>query len=210
MSLPYPTGDNQPLETRIAEALVARLRLLHRENGLFLAHIGEAPVMPSRMSDEPWDMLVQQLRGQTPAVLVIIDSARTTSMNTSGDLWQLSFNVTLALLSTHRRDTIAGRINPDVASQNADNRDPGLRAMCELADMLVRGWRPDITGAHEIKPGSRGMQTVFVGKAGTMRELDYVAVVDIESSDWPDPARYLDRIRTELDAGLAIETEVTQ
>ena len=207
MTLPYPDGATEPLETRIAVAILARLRLLHRDNGLFLAHVGETPAMPSRMSGDAWDMLVQQVRGQAPAALVVIDAARTTTTNTSLDRWQLEYELTVALFSNHRRDTITGRINPDTASLAANGRDPGLRAACELADMLLRGWRPDVAGTHEIKPGSRGMQTVFVGQAGTMRELDYRVVVDVESSSWPDPVRHLDSIRTALD-GFAVDTEV--
>ena len=212
MSLPFPDGASAPLETRLANAMVERLRLLHRDHGLFLAYVGEAPVMPSRMGDEAWDLLLQQLRGQTPAALVIIDSAQITTNNTTGDRWQMDYHLTVALLSTHRRDTIAGRINPDASSLADDSRDPGLRAACEIADMLMRGWRPEVTGAHAIRPGSRGMQTVFAGKSGTMRELDYSVLVDIKSSGWPEPARYLESVRTELASpipGLAITTEVT-
>ena len=91
----------------------------------------------------------------------------------------------------------------------ANDRDPGLRAACEFVDMLLRGWRPDVAGAHEIKPGSRGMQTVFVGQAGTMRELDYRVTVDIESRSWPEPVHHLDSIRTAL-GPFALETEVKQ
>lgn len=208
MTLPFPTGDTRPQETRIAEAVIERVRLLHRDAGLFLAHVGEVPVMPSRMKDEAWDMLVQKLRGQAPAALVVIDAARTELTSTTGNRWRRTYELTVALLSNHRRDTIDGRVNPDGAGLAGD-RDPGLRATCELTDMLLLGWRPDVDGAREIQAGARGMQTVFTGRAGTMRELDYRVIVDFESSNWPDPVRYLESIRTEGDAGLAVETEVS-
>ena len=51
------------------------------------------------------------------------------------------------------------------------------------------------------------MQTVFVGQAGTMRELDYRVIVDVESSQWPDPVRHLDSIRNAL-GQFAFDTEV--
>ena len=210
MSLPYQDGRLRPQETLIAEALVERLSLLHRSRGLFLAHVGELPAMPSRLRDDAWDSMLQRLRGQAPAALVVLDAARTTEGDNTWRVWHRMYDVTVAVFSTHRRDLVLGRLDPDMRSLAEDARDPGMRAMCELIDTLVLGWKLDVPGVYEMRPGNQGMQTVYAGAAGTLRELHYQVLAELRRGDWPEPARYIESIHTQLGPhGLALTTEVT-
>lgn len=196
MSLPYTTGHQRPQEMLLAEALVSRISLLHKDNGLFLAHVGELPTLPSRLRREAWDMAVKQMGARVPAAFVIIDSARTREGDNSGHTWQRDYDVTVAVFSNHRRDTVTGRLNPDLDSMTQNDKDPGIRAMCELVDTLIMGWDIGIDGVYDVRPGSQGMQTVYAGRDGTMRELHYVVKAELARAKWPDVADYLDSIRT--------------
>lgn len=216
MRRPFAGGHDRPQETRIAEAIIARLSLLHRDAGLFLAHVGEAPVMPSRISDrESWDSLVRQMNTRAPAALVIIDSARTKAgeMSTDRDDWERTYDVTIAVFSSHRRDLVLGRLNPDAVSEAESSKDPGLRAACELIDSLLLGFSLPLDDVGDLEPGRPGMQTVYAGAHGTLREMHYTVEAEMTRTEWPDIAHYLESIHTTLasPAGLSLtlETEVS-
>ena len=196
MSLPYTTGHTRPQETLIAAALRTRLGLLDREHGLFLRHVGELPAMPSRLRDDAWDIARRQMGAQAPAAFVVLDSARTREGDSSGHTWQRDYDITIAVYSNHRRDTVSGRLDPDVVSTARNDSDPGMRAMCELIDSLILGWNIDVDGVYEVRPGSQGMQTVYAGIEGTLRELHYVVKAELSRARWPDMAAYLEHIQT--------------
>jgi hypothetical protein len=219
MRLPFAGGQDRPQETRIAEAIVARLSLLHRDAGLFLAHVGEAPVMPSRISDrESWDALLREMNTRTPAALVVIDGARTGAgeMSIEREHWERTYDVTIAVFSNHRRDLVLGRLNPDAVSEAESGKDPGLRAACELIDNLLLGFPLDLDDVGDLEPGRQGMQTVYAGALGTLREMHYTVEAEMTRTAWPDVGRYLESVRTSLaslteSAGLTLdlETEVS-
>ncbi len=198
MTLAFTSGLDRPQETLIAEALVKRLGLLGGRDG-FLKFVGEAAGLPSRLTDDPaWDRMLERMRGQAPAALVIIDSSRATpgGMTKRRRLWVREFDVAVAVFSNHRRDTIDGRLNPDVVSAGNRRADPGIRAMCELIDTLLLGWPLGIDGVLEMEPASRGTQAVFVGGGGTLRGMHYRVRAERRREAWPDIDTYLAAIRT--------------
>ncbi len=205
MTQAYTSGLEMPQETLIAEALTARIRQLR-----FLRHVGEAAAMPSRLVNDPaWDGMLQKMRGQAPAAFVIIESSRAMAggMTNRRNLWKREFDVVIAVFSGHRRDTIDGRLNPDVVSRGRDDADPGIRAMCELIDTLLMGWSVDIPGVYEMEPDR--VRTVFVGNAGTLREMTYHVRAERRREPWPDVDTFLESVNTTFDTGgMAGETEL--
>lgn len=205
---PFASGHDRPQETRIAEAVVERLALLHRDAGLFLAHVGQAPVMPSRITDrDSWDALLREMNTRAPAALVIIDSARTSAgeMSIEREHWERIYDITVAVFSNHRRDLVLGRLDPDAAGD--PSKDPGLRATCEIIDNLLLGFPLELDDGGDVEPGAHGMQTIYAGALGTLREMHYTVEARMTRGTWPGLPRYLESIRTSLTTGLALDLE---
>lgn len=210
MALPYTSGHARPQETLIADAVVERIGLLDRAHGLFLQHVGELPATPSRLQGEAWDIARRQMGAQAPAAFVVLDSARTSAGDSNCRTWQRDYEITVAVFSKHRRDAITGPLNPDVVSDRENGQDPGIRAMCELIDTLLLGWELDVTDVYEMRPGSQGMQTVYAGVEGTLRELHYTVKAELSRATWPDMNAFLEGIRTTFSGSGAhiMETEL--
>ncbi|MGB0972351.1 MAG: hypothetical protein ACPGVG_15535 [Mycobacterium sp.] len=179
------------MEERIVAAIVSRLSILHRGAGGFLAFVGQMPVVPTRMTDRAsFDQMLVKLKTQAPAALVVCDQGDVTqtSAGYGSRAWTTVMKISVVLISTHLRDTVAGRLNIDQIADSDPARDPGLRVATEIVQLLLNGWRP-LPGDPCNAP-LRGVswRTVFARNAMTMRELMFEIDVDTRRSDDPSDA----------------------
>lgn len=132
--------DGDPIRTRIARAVIERLAVLSRDSGGYLQAIEQAPIALEKVEQAAFQKAMHDLAGRAPAVVVVVDDELGFEAGgISQREWRRELDVLVYAISTHRRDLVAGREDPDAESAAGAQADPGLRAMVQEIGGLLSG-----------------------------------------------------------------------
>lgn len=146
--------EGQPIRTRIADAVVERLRGLTLEQGGYLKAIEQSPIALEKVDQPSFQNLMSELAGRAPAAIVVLDDeGHFEPGGHAKTQWRRELTLLVYALSTNRAGLIEGREDP-----GADSADPGLRGINQDIGALLAGHMLGIDGVQLIEPvGLRGL-----------------------------------------------------
>lgn len=137
-----------PIRTRIAQAVVERLRVLAVKDGGYLQAIEQSPIALTKVDQPSFQNLVTELAGRAPAVIVVLDDENDFDpVGSARTQWRRELGLLVYSLSTNRRGLIEGREDP-----GPETTDPGLRGINEDIGRLLSGHTLGIDGVQIIEP----------------------------------------------------------
>lgn len=152
----YDTGAGKPLRQVVIEGIVDLLSRLMVTTGGFLRAIEPTDIETRGKFDrEAAEVILQELAGRTPGVLVTTGDMPFQTAGSSPFAWRGELEVHVYILVNSLRSRIA-RVAGDVTSAAEETADPGAYAITEHVRQLLVGKRPGGTlGAiKELRPVS--------------------------------------------------------
>ncbi len=190
--LVYDTGLMAPQRTLIRAAIASRLAPLLKANGGFLARIAAMP-RPLRSRDEDEiGLLVNQLSGVTPAVLIALGRLPLQSTNTDGREWSGELEIVLYAVSSSARSFVDGRLASDGVAAADPTADPGIEAMLEQIRQLLLGQDLGVNTTSEFR--GHAEDELYTFSDITIWEQHYTMQLEIEIN----PNRAITEIATEV------------
>ncbi len=159
----YDSGLHRAQRSEIRQILVDRLGALLFSNGRYLRSIRQLPRPLKGDSPEEIDLIVNELQGQSPAVLVAI--GRKTYQAAGMEIPAVSYRGELELavyvVCTNARARQDGRLSTDIAGQSDPLADPGIETVLEHIEELLLGQELNIKSVSELRPVSEDELATF-------------------------------------------------
>lgn len=148
MTRTFDSGLPQAARTLIRNGIKTKLAPMLRNSGAFASVIGDYPIVMKTGDDHELNMAIDIVGTQCPAYLVGLGDMSGKRTGAAGE-YVGDLDVEVYCITNHMRHIVTGRLAADVpalvGTPPADQLDPGVEVMAELARMFLADQYPYAT-----------------------------------------------------------------